>query len=208
MPISVYLVINGDETVNYPKNLLVQIGYGFKSDGSVRIPRQSIGVAALVDDMNLPNISSSAIEILKSKIGSCIFDFERSEHPVHAKIIRGLSDKRIIALPSRFYSYAPKALPIVNCQEPCNSWQQFASKMQQNFPHGWMLEITPWYHEKSGSVSAAEGYLPNALCYFIRQNDKVIYYDTRETIREKLKLSQQYGCKAAIALYREMTQLK
>lgn len=206
MSISVYLAVNREEFVNYPRNLLVQIGFGFHADGSVRIPRQSNSIA-LVDDVHLPNISISAIQVLKSKFQACILDFERAPNPIHKKLIQGLSGKKIIALPARFHAFAPKSLPIVNCLEPCNSWVQFAEQAQKHYPHGWMLEIAPWHHEKVGIVQKNEGFLPNALCNFRKKNDKVVYFDTKETLTEKLKVAENYGCKAAIALYSEVRQL-
>ncbi len=207
MSISVYLAIK-DEIVKYPKNLLAQIGFGFQPDGTVRIPKLLRKSTVVIDDIHLPNISNSAIQILKSKFERCILDFERRESVIHKKLIQGMQDKTIIALPERFHAYAPKALPIISCMEPCNSWQNFLNKNQKKYPNGWMLEITPWNHKKEGTANKNEGYLQNSLCYFQRDHDKVLYYDTKDTISEKITLAEQYGCKAAIALYQEVKQLK
>ena len=207
MSISVYLAVKGEEFVNYPQNLLVQIGFGFHADGTVRVPKRPKGIA-LIDDIHLPNVSISAIQILKSKFQTCIFDFERTPDPIHKKLIQGMSGKKIIALPARFHPLVSQVLPIVSCLEPCNSWAQFAEQNQKLYPRGWMLEITPWYHEKIGTIQKDEGFLPNALCNFRKKKDKVIYFDTKETLTEKLKVAEKYGCKAAIALYCEVKRLK
>lgn len=209
MSISVYLVIKAEEMPNYPKNLLVQMNCGFHANGSVRLPIPPIRNIVMIDDLNLPNFSASALQILRSKItNGCILDFEREPNNLHKRLIQGLQDKRVIAIPEKFYSFARGAFPMVSCPDPCNSYLQFVTNTQKRYPNGWMLEITPWNHERTGTSKQTEGFLTNALCYFKKQNDKVIYYDTKESVAQKLKSAQQHGCKAAIALYSEVKNLR
>ena len=206
MSISVYLAVNDEEIVNHPKNLIVQLGFGFHSDGTVRSPRQIKSGIVVVDDLHMPNFSVSALQILKSKFRACILDFERPPTPLHKKLIQGIP--KILAITAKYHSFAPQALPIVSCLEPCNSWEQFLKQTEQQFPNGWMLEITPWHHEKIGTMNQKEGFLSYAVCRYEKRNNHILYYDTKETINEKLKLAEQYHCKAAIALLQEVRNLK
>lgn len=210
MSIHMYLAVKVGEITKSTEKRLAQVGFGLYPDGSVRIPERIIPDAlAIIDDMNLPNFSNSAIELLKRKVNKgCILDFERQPNDRHIRLIRALSDKKIVGVPEVFHSHCPNALPMISCQEPCNNWLHFLRSTHKRFPDGWMLEITPWKHERNGRVSRAEGFLQNSLCHFRRENGKILYYDTSKTIQQKIILAERNGCRAALALYSELKQLE
>ncbi len=204
MQIPIYLAVRNEEIQKFP---LAQLGFGFYPNGSVRLPNRILPrTVAVVDDMYLPNFSQSALEILKSKLpNGCIFDFERKPTALHQRLISSVT--KIIALPAQFQEFAPKALPIVSCPEPCNQWQAFLRNTQKLYPKGWMLEITPWFRKVSGTAQKAEGFLQNSVCRYKHEDGELIYYDTRQTIAQKLTMAQGYGCKSAIALLDEVRKL-
>ena len=204
MQIPVYLAVKQEEV---PKFHLAQLGFGFYPNGSVRIPRKILPKAvAVVDDLYIPNFNQSAIEMLKSKLpNGCIFDFERKMTPQHSKLVKAISN--VIALPAEFHTLAPKALPIVSCAEPCNRWLSFLQETQKAFPRGWMLEITPWSRKISGNATKKEGFLQNAVCRYKYEDGELLYYDTKQTIAQKLTLAQNYGCRGAIGLLDELKAL-
>ncbi len=209
MSIPVYLAVNYEENVQDSKNIIAQVGFGFHPNGSVRIPQQIIpNSVAVIDDLFLPNFTASAVHLLKDKIThGCILDFERSPSPRHKKMIQNLQDRKIISLPAQFHSLSPSALPIISCSEPCNSWLQFLNETHHRYPCGWVLEITPWYHLRDGVVNKNEGYLQHALCRFRRERNKILYYDTKETLAKKMNLAEQNGCKSVIVLQSDIKKL-
>lgn len=209
MSIPVYLAVNHEENVNHPKKLLCQIGFGFHSNGSVRTPVQIMpNTIVIIDDLYLPNFSPSAIHLLRDKISNgCILDFERRPSQLHKKLIQTLFDKKILAVPSEFHTFAPTALPIINCLEPCNNWSEFLKTTQNRFPSGWMLELTPWYHTREASANSAAGYLQHALCRFRQEKDQLLYYDTKETLSKKITLAERFNCKGVIVLYSDLKNL-
>lgn len=209
LSILIYLAITGGEGKNFPEKRLAQVGFGFYPNGSVRLPERIVPDAvAVIDDRFLPKISDSAMLQLKSKIShGCILDFEREMNEKHLRLMQKLADQRIIALPERFSQKMPQALPIVSCPEPCNSWLQFAKAAHERHPKGWMLELIPWHQVKAGNGSQAEGFLQNSVCRFRRTEKGIVYYDTAETLRQKLAVAQTHGCRAAIALHSDCPDL-
>lgn len=202
LSIIIYLAIKGGEAENFSEKRPAQVGFGFYPDGSVRLPqRMTTDAAAVVDDRFMPKFSDSAMLQLKSRIDhGCILDFEREPSELHFKLISGLADRRIIALPERFSQKMPQALPIVSCPEPCNSWAQFARAAHDRHPKGWMLELIPWRHAMAGNANQEEGYLQSSVCRFRRTEKGILYYDTAQTLRQKLSVAQTHGCRAAIVL--------
>ncbi|MBE6984296.1 MAG: hypothetical protein E7434_01540 [Ruminococcaceae bacterium] len=205
MQIPIYLAVKNEEIV---KHRTAQLGFGFYPNGSVRLPAKILpNSIAVIDDLYLPNFTQSAVEMLKSKlIRGCILDFERKITPQHQRLVKILP--KIIALPEAYHELAPKALPIVTCSEPCNSWLQFLSQTQKKFPNGWMLEIVPWKRKVSGSAPKNEGFLKNAICRYKQQDGELMYFDTKQTIEQKLTLVQSYSCRAALGLLEELRKLQ
>lgn len=210
MSMPLYLAVNDEEFIKNGKFHLAQTGFGFYPNGFVRLPKRIIsGSVAIIDDLYLPNFSSSAAQMLKSKLpNGCILDFERKVSSIHKKLIQMLTGIKIIALPAAYHALSPSSYPIISCPEPCNSWRQFITDMQNKFPRGWMLEIVPWKQLIEGKAKNAEGMLASALCRYRTENGKLLYFDTKETIRQKLQLAQMQGCKGVIGLYRELKELK
>lgn len=209
LSIIIYLAIKGEESKNISEKRLAQVGFGFYPDGSVRLPERIVtNAVAVIDDRFLPKISDSAMLQLKSKVNhGCILDFEREPSEAHFKWMQRLADRRIIALPERFSQKMPQALPIVSCPEPCNSWAQFAKNAHARHPKGWMLELIPWHETKVGSGVPADGFLSDSVCRFRRTEKGILYYDTAETLRQKLTVAQNHGCRAAIILHSDCPDL-
>lgn len=206
---TIYLATKSNIVQKTPRYLYAQLGYGFYANGSVRLPH-SVDTEALciIDDLYLPNMTNSALQLLKAKIKKgCILDFERQASPIHKRLVHALSDKKIIALPEVYHDLSPKSLSIVCCNEPCNHWEQFCRKQQSSHPNGWMLQLSPWNTYMKVAVPSEEGFLKNAICRFRKENDQVLYYDTRQTLHQKLIIAQNHGCKATIALYEEVKKL-
>ncbi len=206
----VYLAVKEEEFAKKDKFHVAQTGFGFYANGFVRLPKRILsGAVAVIDDLYLPNFSSSAIELLKSKLpNGCILDFERKPAPIHKKLLQMLTGVKVIALPASHHALSPTSLPIISCAEPCNNWQQFVQNAQKSHPRGWMLEMIPWKHLVDEKAKKEEGLLSSALCRYRTENDKLLYFDTKETLRQKLQLAQIHGCKAALGLYSELKELK
>lgn len=209
LSILIYLAIHGGEIKNFSEKRLAQVGFGFYPNGSVRLPERVVAdAAAVIDDRFVPKFSDSAMLQLKSRVErGCILDFEREPTEWHDRLIQKLADRRIIALPERFAEKMPQALPIVSCPEPCNSWAQFAKATHARHPKGWMLEVIPWHRTKSGRASQSEGFLQNSVCRFRRTEKGILYYDTADTLRQKLSVAQTHGCRAAIVLHSDCPDL-
>ncbi len=217
MSIPLYFAVNWKESVNNSQTRLAQSGFGLKKDGSARLPERWIPNALrMIDDAVLPEsaVSAAAIERLASVCkNGCFFDFERPVCQTHLSLIIGLRSrlppKKLFALPERFLSFAPDALPVVTCPKPCNSWKEFARQVQKRHRNGWMLEIVPWSYTvpTKHSFSEKSDVLTAAMCSYQRKNTVLRYYDTRKSIEEKLTLAEEYGCRAAIGIWSELIAL-
>ena len=97
---------------------------------------------------------------------------------------------------------------MITCTEPCNSWLQFLLNQKSSYPKGWFWEITPWNQLRDGKSNYAEGYLRYAVCRFRREDNKLRYFDTAQTLAKKLAMAEANGCIGAIALYAEVKCLK
>lgn len=169
------------------------------------------GALAVIDDAVLPaQLLDGAAEALRAAVeNGCFFDFERPICAVHRTLLAALyPQKTLLALPVRYLPLAPDALPVLSCPKPCNDWRQFLRLTQQAHPNGWMLEVIPWsYYAPNRANIRHGGSLAQAVCEFRIEADALYYYDTGETLREKLRLAEMYGCRAAIGLESELSAL-
>ena len=208
MGIPVYLAVQNEAAINYPKKYLAQTGYGLRRDGHLRIPVHTMNCPVIIDDA----VMGWQEKVLKSLAVYCrngyILDFERPFNAEHRKIINALPQNQLLALPAAFHTVKLKALPVFSCPVPCNSWRGFLQKCQQQFQNGWMLEITPWDQQKYTGPGEDHGILPQSICAFSKSGGKITYFDTKKTICEKLEAAQSFGCMAAIALYDEVKALR
>lgn len=222
MSIPLYLAVNCKDSVskdvNYPFALT---GYGIAQDGSVRSPACTMQQAheiIVVDDAVIPDIvpEGTALDALASFCGDrgCFFDFIRPVCEFHTAVIAGLrrrlSRDALLLVPEAYLSFAPDALCVVSCPEPCNHWESFVRKAEQKYRTKWCLEVTPWdaMFELHG-VTAKEqrGSVPQAMCHYECTQYAWRYFDTSDTLRRKLLSAQKHGCQAAIGLYDELSDL-
>ncbi len=187
-----------------------QLGYGLQEDGSARISCAPLSVLCVIDDAVNVMPQESALDDLASlcKHG-CVLDFERSCTRSHIALMKGLHTRveGFFAVPARFLCHCPYALPIVSCPKPCNHWRSWVQTVQRHYPKGWMLELTPWKHISPCHMQASHGQLKGALCRYQCEGGITQYFDTKQTLREKMRLAEAHGCKAVIGLYQEWCSL-
>ena len=187
-----------------------QLGYGLQEDGSARISRAPLSVLCVIDDaVNVMPQESALDELASFCKHGCVLDFERSCTRSHIALMQGLR-KRVegfFAVPARFLCHCPSAIPVVSCPKPCNHWRSWVQTVQRHYPKGWMLELTPWKHISPCHMHASQGQLKGALCRYQCEGGITQYYDTKQTLREKMSLAEAHGCKAVIGLYQEWCSL-
>lgn len=209
MQIPLYFVTTRKESLNEANARRIGFGYGFTPDGAARMGVEEIADAPiLLDDAVLPEILSerAVAELALCGTNGIILDFERPHCAAHDKLIDALQS----ALPARTPLWAPERYlrgtkdvgALRSCPTLCNSYRQFCAAGAA-FTN-WMLELTPRLQTKpSTGENFPARFLENALCFVARENGRLRYFDTRETLRRKLALAQRYGCVAAVGLYSE-----
>ena len=210
MSIPCYFAENWKESVNKGNFFYAQTGFGLYSDGSARLNPCSFPALSVIDDAVLPLPKEESITALAEHChnGVCL-DFAKSVQTAHIILLSGLQRRctGLFTVPARFLPYAPKALPMVSCPRPCNSWLSFAQGCRQRFSKGWILELTPWRHISPCHMKQAAGRLKSALCEYRCERGITQYYDTKDTLREKIKYAEANGCIAVIGLYSEWEAL-
>ena len=108
-------------------------------------------------------------------------------------------------LPAAYHAFAPEALPVLSCLRPCNAWDGFVRSAERRFPNGWALELTPWAAElPAPPLPYPGGMLPAALCSCEKSPAGLRYFDTPESLRQKLAHAAAHGCRCAIGLWQEL----
>ena len=211
MPIPCYLADIWKEVQKNSNFSYAQLGFGLKEDGSARISHALPSALCVIDDAICVMPQECALDALASlcKRG-CVLDFERACTRAHIVLIQGLRKRTegFFALPARFHSHCPSAIPVVSCPKPCNHWHSWVQNVQRCFPSGWMLELTPWKHISPCRMQYSKGFLKSALCHYQCDGGITQYYDTKSSVREKLSVASQHGCVAAIGLHQEWYTLK
>ncbi len=188
-----------------------QLGYGLQEDGSARISHAPLPVPCVIDDAVIVMPQEASLDALAALCkNGCILDFERPCTRAHIALIHGLR-KRVrgfFAMPVRFLCHCPSAIPIVACVKPCNHWRSWVQNVQRHYPKGWLLELTPWRHISPCHMQESQGLLKGALCRYQCDGGITQYYDTKQTLREKISLAEAHGCKAVIGLYQEWCSLQ
>ena len=213
MAIPLYFAANWKQFMYDSGISRAQIGYGFRQDGTLQIPERQIPDAlCVIDDSVLPT-NPVAAEQLAMLAGfcenGCFLDFERPVHPFHIALIAALHGIVPLLVPAQWIVYAPEALAVLSCSTPCNSWREFCRSASQRFPRGWALEVTPW-QQRCGfplRCSVSERFVRSALCRCRSSAEGLVYYDTGETLTDKLSVAEQLGCRCAIGLYEELAEL-
>lgn len=215
MSIPLYLAYDWKESVNNWIPPAAQLGFGFFADGSPRLPEQTLPDAlTVIDDAVLPEkVLPAALERLAAHCrNGCLLDFERKPNAAHRAILLGLAgllaDVPLFAVPERFSALYPRALPFVTQPRQCASWSDFARRTQRQYPNGWMLEIFPCsYTAKMPFAKTQSGFLESAVCCYRQSGASIRYYDTMQTLRNKLEIAERHGCRAAVGLYCELSPL-
>lgn len=212
MSIPFYFAMEANEAKIEPGVRYAQLGFGFAEDGKLRLPEHRITNApAVINDRFLPAkaIESKVLDQLAEVCqNGCILDFERPVNEVSAAIAIGLQKRQ------NFHMIVPPMLcrlcPDADVQIPgllCNHWEKFMERMQKLYRNKWVLEIIPWHYSlPSNRKNAESGYLQEARCNYHIENGEIRYYDTKESIEEKIKIAESNGCQAAITLLREYAE--
>lgn len=190
-------------------------GFGIFSDGSARIPPRTFPALAVIDDavISADGPNEEALDALAAHCTEgCFFDFVRPMTGLHAALTSGLR-KRLpqgapVFLPKAYCALMPEATMVLSRAVPCNHWERFLKKESAGFPAGWCLELIPWERTfRWNGTAAAPRRLPYACCELNTERGALRCYDSPETLRQRLQIARQYGCTAAIGLYRELKEL-
>lgn len=211
MAIRLYFASKEKHFVNNGRFSAAQMGYGFGEDGTPRMPPPSDAALCVLDDSVIPRAApdfGAFAAQLPPFLDGCFADFERTPLPFHAALLDALDKDAPLYVPPRFLSLCPHAVAVVSAPQPRNSWASFLAENRRAYPNGWALEVTPWRvnlpFPADGEVSR---YLPAALCHCRTQARRAMYWDTAESLTEKLTLAERHGCRAAIGLYDELHPL-
>lgn len=209
MSIPFYFAMEENEAEIKPAVQYAQLGFGFSEDGRLCIPEHRIPNApAVINDRFLPEkaLDTTELDALAEVCqNGCFLDFERPINEVSAAIAVGLQ-KRLrmkMTVPPMLCRLCPDAY----VQIPgllCNHWEKFMQRIQAQYRNRWVLEIIPWLYSLPAKVTASEkGYLRDACCTYRIENGELLYYDTQESIEEKIRIAEHNRCQAAITLLRD-----
>ena len=216
MPFPVYFASNWKESVNDPRVLPAQYGFGFTRDGVLRLPERTVPNALrIVDDAILPERMPDAAAFARLASlckNGCLLDFERRPTPVHAAILRALAPlldgAPLFSAPERFLNVCPALVPLVTTPDRCANWKDFVSQAGKRHPNGWVLELIPRKDTVRLPFAAqSSGELRDAVCRYRQSGQMAEYFDTRQTVAQKLTLARAGGCRACIGLASELAAL-
>lgn len=216
MPFHVYFASNWKDSVNDQRIFPAQYGFGFTENGALRLPEKLLPDALrIIDDAILPRTVPDAAALSRLALQcskGCFFDFERAPTQMHTAIIRGLSQKLsdtpLMVAAERFVPLCASLLPLVSPPPRCTNWRDFAAKNGARYPKGWVLELIPNAYSVQMPLSAqSSGRLEDALCCYRQTGKTIRYYDTYETLSQKLALAREHACCAAIGLLKDLQPL-
>lgn len=210
MPVPVYLAANCKEIATFTGRAAV-LGLGFLPDGGARIPACPLqGHMAVIDDAVLPQrVPEETLDRLAARCGGgVVWIFCARPAPCTAPWRRACSSGSGMprcCCPAAYHAFAPEALPVLSCLRPCNAWDGFVRSAERRFPNGWALELTPWAAElPAPPLPYPGGMLPAALCSCEKSPAGLRYFDTPESLRQKLAHAAAHGCRCAIGLWQEL----
>lgn len=216
MSIPLYFAADCEEIVTISdEHLRALTGFGVFSDGSVRTPPVSLPALAVIDDAflsrKLPD--EQVLDTLAAACGlGCFFDFVRPIAGLHRALVYGLQERLSqavpIFLPEAYHALAPSSVCVLSRAAPCNYWARYLAEKRTAYPAGWCLELIPWSRTFLRCGRAAEArQLPYACCEMEAYEGVLRYFDTPETLQQRLAIAEEHGCIAAIGLYRELKGL-
>lgn len=211
LPIPLYFAADCKEIVTIQNGLNRALtGFGLSADGTLRLPEEIIPALAVIDDAApcaaLPQ--EETLDALAECCGEgCFFDFLRPSSALHEALLRGIQ-RRLpqavpLLVPEAYHDIIPNSVCVASRASPCNNWTEWCRETQRRCPSGWCLELIPWDIRCRCRAIHGERRLPNACCMVSGTH----YYDTPETLRQRLFIAQAHGCCAAIGLYRELKAL-
>lgn len=212
MPIPLYFAMNWKESVNSPPSLRAQLGFGFGADGTLLLPERQLDAAPIVlNDATEPaqDIRTETMQALAARARyGCICDFERPCTHAHLALLEALRSAlppgALFVLPERYYARFPHGRALVSPGQLVPNWECFCRQAQKRYADGWFLELEPCdLRFRAPVAQSRQGTLSGCLCAFFQDGTQIRYYDTAETISQKLALAASCGCVAGLALYRE-----
>lgn len=209
LSIPFYFAMEENEATPQDGTQYAQLGFGFRENGTLRLPSQRIpGAPAVINDRFLPeNAPEPAVldQLAEACENGCILDFERPVNEVSAAIAVGLQ-RRLrgkITVPPGLYRLCPEADTLIP-GKLCNRWEGFVQSVQEQYGARWALEIIPWEFSVPLTIpNAKDDTLKSAFCRYRTEKGRIVYFDTQDTIRQKLAVAQAHGCQAGIVLLRE-----
>lgn len=207
MSIPCYLALEWKDFVNNMSGLPAQLGFGFREDGSARVPDERIENALIViDDRIMPEKGPSEkalAELAALAKNGCMLDFERPVSPIGAAIIEGLQAKatrgQLFVVPEQYHDLFPKATVCVTAQL-CNHWESLVRRAEKRYGNNWVLEEIPQLCVMALTCETGHGVLPSAVLRYQAGNGVVRYYDTARTLAIKRQLAEAHGCRAVFGL--------
>ena len=216
MPFHVYFASNWKESVNDQRIFPAQYGFGFTESGAPRLPEKLLPDALrIIDDAILPKAVPDAAafrQLAHQCSKGFFFDFERTPTQMHTAMLRGLSqelsDIPLLIAAERFAPLCTSVLPLVTPPPRCANWLSFAAQTGAHYPKGWVLELIPYaYSVQMPFAAQSSGRLQDALCCYRQTGKKIRYFDTYETLSQKLAIAQEHACCAAIGLLKDLQPL-
>ena len=209
MPVPVYLAANCKEIATFTGRAAM-LGLGFLPDGGARIPACPLqGHMAVIDDAVLPQRVPE--ETLDRLCG-----------PVRRGVLSGFSAHARPRAPRR------GAGPAAAARECPDAAARGLSRLCAGSAAGPLLpaalqcmgrlcpvggaalperalELTPWAAEfPAPPLPYPGGMLPAALCSCEKSPAGLRYFDTPESLRQKLAHAAAHGCRCAIGLWQEL----
>ena len=207
MSIPCYLALEWKDFVNNLSGLPAQLGFGFREDGSARVPDERIENALIViDDRILPEKGPSEkalAELAALAKNGCMLDFEQPVSPIGAAIIEELHAKTVqgqfFVVPEQYHALFPKATVCVTARL-CNHWESLVRHAERRYENNWVLEEIPQLCVMPLNCETGCGVLPSAVLRYQSENGFVRYYDTARTLAIKRQLAEVHGCRAVFGL--------
>lgn len=209
MSIDLYFIGNCKEFMTYPKVYPISYGWGIEKDKKLRRPKDYNPNLPIVIDDSIAVITENRIilELTTYCQKGCILDLERPYSRFHQELFRVLEEKKIhpIWIPPEYKKHINKGYSMIPCDLPHNNWKSFCLAQKQQNPDGWVLEYHPLQVTKPYNTPKSQGkrYLSEAVCMTETGNHKLLYYDTVQTIMEKRRIAEDYGCKGIITIAEE-----
>lgn len=213
MSIPFYFAMNEDEEKKYKAPFKAQLGFGFQLGGNPVVPSRVIPRAPMViNDMVLPAGVGQTNRLAEYGSVGCILDFERELLPIHIEILKQmevfLPKDAFIAIPQALVPYSSRGIVLLCPDRPVNSWEGFCQAQARGYKR-WFWEAVPWEQSRAFPFrGVSQGSLPGGTCRYETHSGTIHYYDTWDTIRQKLAIAEQWGCQGAIGLAMELWPLK